>query len=237
MKVLLLICSIAAASFAWAGEKLPAAAPASAGVKGEVLEVKDVESYTYLRLKTQDGETWAAVPTAPVKKGAAVTIENSMVMTNFESKSLKQTFKKIVFGSLAGTAPSAPAGGKPAAVPAGHPAAAAVDTAKISVAKATGANAHTVAEVMTKSAALKNKPVVVRGKVVKVNNGIMGKNWVHLQDGTGSAANNSNDLLVTTMDQVKPGDVLVAKGVVRTDKDFGMGYSYKVLVEEATLKP
>jgi hypothetical protein len=86
-----------------------------------------------------------------------------------------------------------------------------------------------------KAAVLKDKTVLVRGKVVKFTGGVMGKNWIHLRDGSGSAADNSNDLLVTTKDQAKIGDIVVAKGVVRIDKDFGMGYSYKVLVEDATL--
>ncbi len=62
----------------------------------------------------------------------------------------------------------------------------------------------------------------------------MGKNWVHLRDGSGSAADNSNDLLVISMNEVKIGDVVTAKGTVRTDKDFGSGYAYKVIIEEAT---
>jgi hypothetical protein len=111
------------------------------------------------------------------------------------------------------------------------------DSADVRVPKASGANARTVAEIMTKSAELKNKPVVVRGKVVKFNPNIMGKNWVHLRDGSGSAADKTNDVLVTTMSQAKTGDVVTAKGTVRTDKDFGSGYSYKVLVEDATLQP
>ena len=40
-------------------------------------------------------------------------------------------------------------------------------------------NARTVAEILTKTAELKDKPVVVSGKVVKYNPGIMGKNWIH----------------------------------------------------------
>lgn len=105
------------------------------------------------------------------------------------------------------------------------------------VAKASGANARTVEEILTKSSELKDKSVVVRAKVVRYNAGILGKNWIHLRDGTGSASNNSNDLLVTTLDQATTGDVVTVKGFVRVDKDFGSGYFYKVLVEEATLQP
>jgi len=65
----------------------------------------------------------------------------------------------------------------------------------------------------------------------------MGRNWIHLRDGSGVAADNTNDILVTTTQQAKLGDVVTVSGVVRTDKDFGSGYAYKVLIEEATFKP
>src|SRR5664280_2954462 len=102
MKALLAICMLVSASFVLAGET-----PITSTVKGQVLETMDVESYTYLRLKTKDGETWAAVGKTPVKKGAEVTIENTVVMKNFESKSLKKTFDSIVFGTIASTDSSA----------------------------------------------------------------------------------------------------------------------------------
>jgi hypothetical protein len=72
--------------------------------------------------------------------------------------------------------------------------------------------------------------------VVKYNPGIMGKNWLHLRDGSGTAAAGTNDVLVTTTEQAKVGDIVTAKGVLRTDRDFGAGYLYKAIVEEATLQ-
>lgn len=125
-----------------------------------------------------------------------------------------------------------------AALPAGHmpTQAAPADLGNIKVPKAAGPDARTVAEVVTKRAALKGKTVVVSGKVVKFNAGILKMNWVHLRDGTGTDADNTNDLLVTTNETVKVGDVVTVKGVVHVDKDFGMGYAYKVLVEEAKLQ-
>lgn len=110
-----------------------------------------------------------------------------------------------------------------------------VDVGDVKVAKATGANARTVAEIITGSVELKNKPVVVRGKVVKFTPAVMGKNWVHVRDGSGSAADNTHDVLVTTKDETKVGEVVLVKGVVHTDVELGSGYSYKVLVEDATL--
>lgn len=198
-------------------------------------DLVSVESYTYLRLKTKDGETWAAIGKTPVKKGAEVTIENVMVMNNFESKTLKKTFPTIVFGTLDSAGGSAPAAGNEMAT-AHSGLAKTTDTGDIQVAKASGSNARTVAEIMTKGAELKGQTVLVRGKVAKYNPEIMGKNWIHLRDGSGSAANNTNDVLVTTRNQAKIGDVVTAKGTVRTDQDFGAGYSYKVLIEEATLQ-
>ncbi|MBL0143482.1 MAG: nucleotide-binding protein [Betaproteobacteria bacterium] len=228
MKTLLAIFLTLFLGASWAANP-PAAAP----LKGEVLEVIDANPYTYLRLKTTGGETWAAVAKAPVKKGTQVTIENPMVMSGFESKSLKRTFDKIVFGSLAG------AGGATASadVMSAHSGIAKTPDVPVEkVAKAAGPDARTVAEVTAQKAQLKGKTVIVRGKVVKFSAEIMGKNWVHLRDGTGSSTDGSNDLLVTTKQVAAVGDIVNAKGLVRTDADFGSGYSYKVLVEEATLQ-
>ncbi|MDQ3369790.1 MAG: hypothetical protein M3680_30600, partial [Myxococcota bacterium] len=99
------------------------------------------------------------------------------------------------------------------------------------IAPATGGK--TIAQVFAGKAALAGKPVVVRGKVVKVNDGIMGRNWLHVQDGTGAAG--SNDLVVTTAATVASGDVVVVRGTVAVDKDFGGGYRYDVLIEDATI--
>ena len=236
MKSLLALCIVAAAPFVWAQKNVPAPPSAARSLQGEVLEVKDVEIYTYLRLKTANGESWAAVPKAAVAKGARVSIENTTVMNNFTSKELKRTFPTVVFGTLAGAAGAAVTSA--GAMPGAHMGmSSAKDAVDIKVPKASGANARTVAEVMTRSAALKDKPVLVRGKVVKYNQGIMGKNWIHLRDGSGSPADGSNDVLFTTTEQVKLGDVVTLKGLVRLDRDLGSGYVYKVIVEDATLQP
>ncbi|MFA5807821.1 MAG: hypothetical protein WC978_05565 [bacterium] len=106
----------------------------------------------------------------------------------------------------------------------------------VKVEKAKGADAYTVSETYEKAAKLDKKTVVVRGKVVKVSKGIMGKNWVHLRDGSGDSGKGTNNLVVTTQDVPKVGDVVTAKGTLYKDKDFGAGYLYKVIVEEATVK-
>lgn len=107
---------------------------------------------------------------------------------------------------------------------------------KISVPKATGPNAITVAEAFSNSAKLDKKKVVVNGKVVKVATGIMNRNWIHIQDGTGSGKKQTGDLVCTSKDMVALGDVVTVSGTLAKDRDFGSGYSYKVIVENATFK-
>ena len=254
MKTLLAICMIVFATFVWADQK-PAATPPKSAVTGEVMEVINVANFTYLRLKTGNGETWAAVVQTQIQQGVTVTIENAIVMSNFESKALKRTFPSIIFGSLSGSTatPSTAMQASPAVSPSANSTPGASGSklmgmssplmpkkiesaADVHVKKASGKDAHTVAEVMTKGAELKDKTVVVRGKVVKYNAGIMGKNWIHLRDGTGSVEKETNDILVTSANPANLGDIITAKGVVHTDKDFGAGYSYKVLIEDATLQ-
>ena len=200
-KLLLALVMMLCVGSAWtAGTSAPAP---TASIKGKVLEVLDAESFVYLRLQTKDGETWAVVAKTPVKKGTEITIDNVTTMTNFESKKLNRKFDQIVFGSIATSSASAAAGGDMAAMHAGI--AKAADVGDVKVAKASGPNARTVAEIVSRKADFKDKAVEVRGKVVKFTGGVLGKNWIHLRDGSGSASDGSNDVLVTTKDEAKIG--------------------------------
>ncbi len=123
-----------------------------------------------------------------------------------------------------------PADGKaPASNPHGSAPVAAKPVAK--VAKATGPDAATVSEVVTGAATKKDKSVTIHGQVVKVTAGVLGKNWLHVQDGTGREG--SKDLTVTTVATAKVGDTVLVKGNVATNKDFGFGYKYNVIIENA----
>jgi hypothetical protein len=144
-------------------------------------------------------------------------------MTNFQSKTLQKTFPKIVFGTLASGAAAPPAA----------PAKSSATEEKLS--KAAGPNGRTVAEVIAKRAELKDKTVLVRGKAVKYSADILGKNWMHLRDGSGSEKDNTNDLVVTSTNKAKVGDIVTASGVVQTGKTLGAGYSFSVLIENAKL--
>ncbi len=123
--------------------------------------------------------------------------------------------------------------GAPEAPPHGAAMSAGPDEGDVKVEKAEGKDARTVAEVFAQRASLKGKTVAVRGKVVKYNAGIMGKNWVHLRDGTGTAGKD-NDVTVTTQDEVRRGEVVTFRGTVAIDQDIGMGGApYPVIIEDA----
>lgn len=222
-----------------------AQAPNASSVSGTVLETMDAGGYTYLKLRTSSGEIWAAVPQTKTKAGTQVTLVGTMQMEKFESKTLKRTFDHIVFGQIgqpgasmpiAPAASAMPAAGNPNPHAGTMPAANApkVDLANIKVEKATGSDAKTIAEIWGQKS-LKDAPVTVRGKVVKFLPGIMGKNWIHIRDGSGSNETGNNDLTVTTDDMTAVGDVIVVKGTVHRDKDFGAGYAYPVIIEGAKL--
>lgn len=225
----------------------PTAMPAPSGdkISGEVLEIQNVASYTYLKLKTDSGEEWAAVSKTQVQKGAKVSVVGAALMRNFKSESLNKIFDRIYFGTLMPSGGDSTTAGSPSAGGPGlgtavapHPRgmAPAADIGKIKVAKAEGDRGRTVAEVYAQAVELAGKDVAVRGKVVKFNANIMGSNWVHIRDGSGAADGKNADLTVTTADTVAVGDEVLVQGKVARNKEFGAGYTYAVIVEQATVR-
>lgn len=192
--------------------------------------------YTYVQVDDGQQKIWAAAPEFSVAVGDSVIVPDGMPMNNYHSKSLDRDFEVVYFvdSILNPNAPGASA--TDAAMPDGHPntqvaAAAPADVDLSGISKATAGK--TVAEINTGKADLSGKDVALRGKVVKYNAQIMGKNWLHIQDGSGDAADGSNDILVTTAAEAKVGDTVLLSGKVSLDKDFGYGYKYAVIIEDA----
>jgi hypothetical protein len=198
-------------------------------LEGTVAEVLDAGNYTYLRLKMKGKSMWVAIPQTDLKKGARVKVNAGMEMGNFESKRLKRTFKRVIFSSgLVGQK------SKRAKAKHGKGSGSAKGNAEvIKVKKAKGKNAYTVAEVHKNSDRLAGKNVIVRGKIVKVSENIMSRNWIHIQDGSGQSSDGTNDLLFTSKEVPSVGKIVTLKGVVLKDQDFGSGYFYKVLIGKA----
>ncbi len=224
------------------------AAPAAANeaqpaevLSGKALQTMNSGGYTYVNIQKKNNEkVWVAIPETAVKVGSQMSFRGGMEMVSFESKSLKRKFDKIIFaGGVVSNASvkAAPAGSiKDKAASPGSKGATSTKDAKITVKKATGPNAETVQEAFTDSAKLNKKKVVIRGKVVKVSAQIMGKNWVHIQDGTGSHTAGTHNLVCTSKEMVEVDDVVTVSGILAKDKDFGGGYKYAAIVEEATFK-
>lgn len=111
-----------------------------------------------------------------------------------------------------------------------------VPSAAIKVDKAPGSDSYSVGEIFTQARQLDGRKVRVRGKVMKNSRMIMDRNWLHLQDGTGDPDKQQHDLVVTTTDDAAEGDIITVWGTVAADRDFGSGYSYQVLIENATVE-
>lgn len=214
-----------------ATEKQP---PAPAAVSGKVVETMSAGGYTYVQLEQVGGKkVWVAAPEMKgVQKGQVLLFRPGYAMPNFKSNTLKKTFDSIVFSPGLADVSSVKdnknlaSPGSAGSVPTG---------AHIKVDKAPGPNGHTIAELYGMAGKLAGKEVAVRGKVVKVSRGIMGKNWLHLQDGTGVPEKGTHDLVVTTSGDANTGDTVIAKGKLTKDKDFGSGYRYDAIMENATI--
>jgi DNA/RNA endonuclease YhcR with UshA esterase domain len=231
------------------------AAPQFAAVSGKVMQKMDASVYTYIRLDDGAGnETWAAVPKTQLEIGEQITLKGDTVMRNFNSKTLNRTFDSIIFATgvirtgedknvqtqaAAMTGSDATRSGIPAhgltSQSSGGSTRATVPFADIKVEKSTARNGYTVGELFEKAASLNKQKVTVRGQVVKVNPNIMGRNWIHIQDGTGDPGKSTHDLVVTSADIAETGTIISLEGILAADKDFGFGYRYDVIVEDAVL--
>lgn len=194
------------------------------GVSGKVVEIMNSGGYTYALVEKGGAKTWVALPQSTIAVGSEIVCKPGMEMSNFKSTSLNRSFENIVFSE--GLAAVGPVAAPAPAVPS-------TPSEAITVSKTKEANGQTVGEIFEKKDALANKPVAVHGKVVKVSRGIMGKNWLHLQDGTGNQAAGTNNLVVTTDSLPEVGQVVTIKGNLSRDRDFGAGYRYGVIIENA----
>ncbi len=232
------------ATGATAGGAAPTAVRTATGV---VTETMDAADYTYVRLDTGTEQIWAATSKTKVKVGDRLAVPLETPMRNFHSEKLGRDFPLIYFASAVSRGDASPSavatgGGQPMparqAMPPGHPpvgAGAAAAPIKVTEVIPPAAGGRSVAGIWAERTALTGKTVIVRGKVVKFLSGIMDRNWLHLQDGTGDLGDGTNDITVTTDAEAKPGDIVTAKGTLAVDKDFGAGYHYGAIVEDATI--
>ncbi|PCH53845.1 MAG: hypothetical protein COC22_01530 [Flavobacteriaceae bacterium] len=201
-------------------------------------EALQVKGYTYLLVDENGIEKWLAAPSFTAEVGKTYYFKNGLEMPNFESKELNRTFVSIYFVDQISEEPNFEA-----VVKANNP----IKTSNSQVSqqatkpviekeaikiKATE-GVTTIAELIEKAKNLKGTVIKVKGKVTKFNPEIMNKNWIHIQDGT--EFKGEFDLTVTTLAKFKVGDIITLEGKVSLDKDFGFGYFYKIILEDAVL--
>ena len=194
---------------------------------GVVQEVIQATAYTYLRVKEQDNDRWIAVTKREMNVGETVYFGDGLEMRDFTSKDLQRTFETIYFVSElhGGAQPSAHG----MSAPATHQGKPTLEKMELSIERPEGG--IRIGELFANRGSYADKTVLVRGQVTKVNRAIMDRNWVHLQDGTSDAGN--YDLTITTTEEATPGEVATFEGKIVVNKDFGSGYAYDVLMEDA----
>uniref|UniRef100_C6E508 Nucleic acid binding, OB-fold, tRNA/helicase-type n=1 Tax=Geobacter sp. (strain M21) TaxID=443144 RepID=C6E508_GEOSM len=249
---LLLVLAVLAAQPVQAADNAAPAKPKEVHLSGKVLETMDGGGYTYVQLQNGPEKVWVAIPLTKVKVGQQLSLVPGFEMKNFTSKGLNRKFDKVVFSAgvanekihLSESAvkmahqgvPNAPTGSKAQQAPKQAKQTKPAAKKNVKVAKAKGANAYTVSEIYAKKGKLEKKQVVVRGRVTKVAERIMKKNWIHIQDGTGSKGKKTDELVVTSKQVPKEGDIVTATGTLYNNLDFGSGYRYTVLIQNANLK-
>lgn len=220
----------------------PAPQEATNNISGNVVETMNALGYTYVLVDTGSEQVWAATAQFAVSVGDLVVIPSGMAMHNYHSQTLDRTFDVVYFVESILNASSATASTDPAAqgqMPAGHPPIAGMGGATPTPITVDSIdkleNGLSIEEIYAGRDDLSGQEIQLRGKVVKFSPQIMGTNWVHLQDGSGSPDAGNHDLTLTCSTDLKVGDVVVVSGKLTIDKDFGHGYVYDLIVENAVV--
>ncbi len=203
--------------------------------KVTVSEVLQTTNYTYLFVDENGTKTWLAVPKMKANKGDVFYYDGGMLMENFVSKELNRTFKTVYFLEGVRTTAEAPEKDTNVSDPHsmnGHNEKPVIDKQEVKVSTVDGG--ITIKELFSNKSKYAGKTVKIKGVVSKFNPQIMKKNWIHIQDGTDFEGD--FDLTVTSQDVVKKGDTIVVEGKIALDKDFGYGYFYKIIMEDAKVK-
>ena len=195
-----------------------------------VQEVLQTKSYTYLLAREGDKTQWLAMPKIEATIGETYFYIGGIEMRDFKSSELDRTFNSVMLlqgvenaESLQGMIGSESATENKQKI--------ASEKENMIIDSVPGT--ITIAELLGNKEKYVDKVVKIKGKVVKYNSKIMGKNWIHLQDGT--EWNEEFDLTITSDNVTKIGDNIIVEGKLSLDKDFGSGYFYKVIMEEAKI--
>lgn len=214
---------------------------------GTILETKDAMGYKYLKIDEEGKEIWIAIASVPVAVGEKIGYDKATMMQDFHSKSLNQTFKKIYFASdiyitqkvqkpqsmkeMLGLSQKKqdPHAGMGRGMTPEEEEKPAIPFVK--------KDTYTIEEIHMWRKSLEGQVISIEGSVYKVSRQIMKLDWVHIGDGTGNEKKLTDDLVFTAASaNIKAGDKVIAKGKVVVNKDFGFGYFYKVIIQDASFQ-
>jgi hypothetical protein len=195
----------------------------------EVIEVLQASQYTYLQVKEGSEIRWVAVTQQKISAGEVYYYDKALEMNDFHSKELDKTFDAIYFVNQISKTPL-----KQGLIESKSPHTGKVQTEKDSnITLEKQDQEITIAQIFGNPSSFTEKEFEIRGIVVKVNQSILGKNWIHIQDGTGS--NGNFDLTITSQDLAELNSEVTFSGKISLNRDFGAGYVYDVIMEDATL--
>lgn len=193
---------------------------------GKVIDKIPAKGYTYLQVTENKKDFWIAVPTMEIEIGETVYFSRYMVMEDFRSDNIDKSFDQILFVEDARKSPT------PDEMKNIHSGVQSTEKQEIKIEPLS--DGKTIQQIYSDKSSLNGEVVKVRGKVVKFNKQIMKRNWIHIQDGTGNE--NEFDLVITSNQEVLVGEIITAEGKVVIDKDFGAGYFFPVLIEDAKIE-
>jgi len=197
-------------------------------IDGKITNIIDVPSYTYVEVEIGNDKAWAAVPTTSVSIGDEVSFSAATPMENFYSRTLDREFAVIYFVDRfitdAGTTSMSTAAAAAHGQLSQEPAVVFVND----IDKVDGGN--TIAEIHARKDELNGNTIRVRGQVTRFTANVLDVNWVHIRDSSGAA-----NLTVTTDATVAINDVVIVEGRLELDRDYGYGYVYPVILQEARI--
>lgn len=215
-----------------AEQKVDAEKVEVSSIHGTVSEIITASGYTYVAIDVDGKKIWAAGPVSSFKKGDKIGFSMEMPIANFQSRSLERTFERIYFVDGFITESGTPSE-KSSKMSLSHgnnsmPDAQTEVSGKVVVEITKVEGGKNIAEIYKDKKSLSGKSVKVKGEVIKYTPNILGFNWIHIRDNS-----TDSDLTITTSDTVAVGDVIVVKGLISLEKDFGYGYVYPVILEKA----
>ncbi len=205
------------------------AIPVSDVHEAEVIEVLHTGNYTYLQVKENGKERWLAVPRMIASPGEVYYYRGGMEMEDFQSKELGRLFESVLFLEQVYTSSDIPE--EEAVEQPVHTGVVQAQRLNFSIDPAK--EGITISELYSGKKGYEGKTVKIRGAVTRFNPAILETNWIHIQDGTEHEG--KFDLTVTSGQTAEPGEIIVVEGKITLDRDFGFGYFYEVLMEDATI--